>query len=351
MTSDPRILICRLSAIGDCILTMPMLCALRDAFPRAHLAWVAEPAAAALLQGHACLDQLIVVPKGWLKSPGELLRLRRRLRAERFTVAIDPQSLSKSSIAAWLSGAPDRIGFAKPRGRELSLWLNNQRIVPTAPHLVDAQLQLLEPLGIRGPRIRFALPRDEAAEISAYQALQTLHLGCPFIAMNVGAGWDSRLWPTANYGRVAKHLGQCYRLPTLVLWAGPKEQQLAQEVVTHSGGHAILAPPTKLTELAAVLRRTKLFIGSDTGPLHLAVAVGTPCLGLYGTTRKEESGPYGEQHVVLQTRYQGGTARQRRSAANDAMREITVESVCAACDEMLARDARNDRDERAANAA
>ncbi len=335
MNSAPRILICRTSAIGDCILTMPMLCALRDHFPRAYIAWIVERGAAPLLKDHACLDQLIVVNKGWLKSPREILNLRRQLRDLKLDVAIDPQSLTKSSLAAWLSGAKDRIGFGKPRGRELSVWLNSQIIAPTVTHLVDAQLQLLAPLGVTEPRVRFAVPRDEAAEMTMHAALQTLHLGCPFTTFNVGAGWDSRLWPPQQYGRVAKHLGQRYRIPSLVVWSGDRERAWAQEVVAHSGGNAVLAPPTKLTELTALLRRSRLFIGSDTGPLHLAAAVGIPCVGLFGTTRPEESGPYGEQHTIVQTRYQDGTARQRRSAANDAMREITADSVCAACDSLL----------------
>src|SRR5262249_14375152 len=138
----PRVLICRLSAIGDCILTMPLLCALRQSFPRAFLAWVVESGAAPLLQSHECLDQIIVVRKGWLRSPREVWELRQQLRALKFDTALDPQSLTKSSLVAWLSGAPRRIGFAAPRGRELSLWLNNVQIRPTASHLIDAQLQL-----------------------------------------------------------------------------------------------------------------------------------------------------------------------------------------------------------------
>lgn len=338
MTNVSRILICRTSAIGDCVLTMPMLCALRDHFPGAYIAWIVERGAAPLLKDHACLDQLIVVQKGWMKSFRQVREVRRQLRALRFDIAIDPQSLTKSSLAAWLSGAPDRIGFARPRGRELSVWLNTDLIQPTVPHLVDAQLQLLAPLGVVEPRVRFAMPRDEAAEMAIHEALCVQHLGCPFVTMNVGAGWNSRLWPPQQYGRVAKHLGQRHRIPSLVVWAGEKERSWAEEVVTHSGGNAVLAPPTKLTELTALLRRSRLYVGSDTGPMHIAAAVGTSCVALFGTTLPEQSGPYGDHHVAVQARFQSGTARQRRSASNDAMREISVESVCAACDSALAAD-------------
>ena len=141
--SHPRILITRLSAIGDCILTMPVACALRRKFPDALLAWVVEPGPAKLLRGHECLDELIVVKKGWLKSPSHVWRLRHRLRQLRPDIAIDPQGLTKSSIVAYMSGARRRIGFAKPLGRELSTWLNNELHKPKTLHLVDRQLELL----------------------------------------------------------------------------------------------------------------------------------------------------------------------------------------------------------------
>lgn len=344
----PRILICRLSAIGDSILTMPLLCSLRDRFPRAFLAWVVEPAAAPLLQNHPCLDKLIVAPKAWLKSPAAICQVRRRLRELAFDIAIDPQSLTKSAAAGWLSGTRLRIGFQAPRGRELAVWLNNNLVQPSASHLVDAQLELLQPLGIERPRVRFAVPRDETAERKMDGVLRTVHLRCPFATINVGAGWDSRLWPTARYGRVAKHLGQTRMMPSLVVWSGERERAWAEEVVAASGGHALLAPPTSLTELCAVMRRARMFLGSDTGPMHLAAAVGTPCVTLFGTTRPEQSGPYGSQHVCVQQRYQAGSSRQRRRAANNAMCDISVETVCEACEVLLQRTGNGDRQQHAA---
>jgi heptosyltransferase-1 len=333
----PRILICRLSAVGDSILTMPLLCALRDRLPNAFLAWVIEPAGATLLRDHAALDQLIVAPKGWLKSWSQIRSLRKQLRELAFDIVIDPQSLTKSALAGWLSGAPQRIGFAKPRGRELSIWLNNHLVESTSTHLADAQLELLQPLGIDRPPVRFALPRDERIECLMDESLKTLHLKCPFAVINVGAGWESRLWPTVRYGRVAKHLGQIWCVPSLVVWSGDRERVWAEEVVANSGGQAILAPSTSLPELGAVLRRAKMYIGSDTGPMHLAAAVGTPCVALFGTTRPEYSGPYGSQHFCVQHHYQAGSSRQRRAAANDAMCGITMGMVTDACDALLQR--------------
>ena len=148
---SPRILLVRLSAIGDVIHGLPVLCALRERFPEAHLSWVVERTAATLLKDHPALDELIVLPRGWLKSPGEVWRLRERLRGLRPDVTIDLQGLTKSAIAARLSGCRRRIGFGDEKGRELSPWLNTELVDAPAAHVIDANLQLLAPLGIHAP--------------------------------------------------------------------------------------------------------------------------------------------------------------------------------------------------------
>jgi ADP-heptose:LPS heptosyltransferase len=255
----------------------------------------------------------------------------------KFDFTVDPQSLSKSAILAWLSGAKQRIGFQTPRGRELSLWLNNHFIKQSASHLVDCQLELLQPLGIDSPQVQFRLPINPQAEEKANDFLQTAHLSGGYVVMNPGAGWDSRLWPADRFGRVARSVGQRHQVPTLVVWSGDRERAWAEQILTHSGGHAVLAPATSLPELAVFLQQARLFLGSDTGPLHLAHAVGTTCIGLHGTTRYQASGAYGDQHISIQDRYQAGTSRARRRASNDAMRAIEVERVVQACDEVLAR--------------
>lgn len=342
MPPSPRILICRLSAVGDCILTTPLLCALRNHYPQAFITWVVEQGAAPLLRGHRCLDELIVLPKGWLKSPRTVWNLRQKLRSLHFDVALDPQSLTKSSMVAWLSGASRRIGFAKPLGRELSVWLNNERVEKTRDHVVDHQLELLRPLGIESPAIRFDLPSDSSACAILDAFLSAPRYSGGFAAINPGAGWDSRLWPTDRYARVARHLGEQHRISSIVTWAGPREETWANEIVAGSRGHALMAPRTSLCELADLLGRASLFVGSDTGPLHIAAAKGTRCVALHGTTRREQSGPYGPRHTALQEYYQAGSSRERRRAGNDAMLAITVEQVCAACDQMLAHRERRD---------
>jgi lipopolysaccharide heptosyltransferase I len=334
----PRILIVRLSAVGDVIHGLPVLNALRGARPDAFLAWVVEDRAAALLRGHTALDELIVVPRGFLKSPGQVWQLRRRLRALRCDTAIDLQGLAKSAIVARLSGAPRRIGFGDEKGRELSRWLNNDLVRSRSAHIIDSNLELLEPLGIQPPPARFEIPESAADAAMAAEIVGRERLHAGFGIINPGAGWPSKLWPAQRFAAVAAYLGRVERLPTLVVWAGEREHGWARQIVAGSEGHAFEAPRTSLTELAALCRRAVVFVGSDTGPLHLAAAVGTACVGLYGPMSAQRNGPYGPRHVALQQMTFQGTSRQRKTAPATLMEAITVDLVCQACSRILQRD-------------
>lgn len=330
-----RVLITRLSAIGDCIQTLPLASAIRARYPRAMIAWCVEPAAAPLVKAHPAVNRVVVVKKGWLGSPIEMLKVRQQLRALKCDIAIDPQSLSKSALAGWMSGARQRIGFSAPQGREIAPWLHTERIAKTAEHVVDGYLQLLRPLGIESPPVKFGLTPDEAslATIQTFLYQQGLHDG--FMVINPGAGWDSRLWPAERYAEVAKRVGQATRVRSVVAWAGEREHAWAQQIAASSGGQAVLAPKTSLLELVALLKLSTCFVGSDTGPLHLAAALQVPCVAMFGPTRWQVSGPYGTGHICLQKAYHDGTSRERRSADNRAMCLITTDDVCQACEQTL----------------
>src|SRR4051812_25280462 len=169
---SPRILIVRVSAIGDVIHGIPVLCALRETYPSAFLAWVAEGTMGDVLEGHPALDELVRVPRRWWKSPREVWRMRRRLRSLRFDIAIDLQCLTKSALTAWLSGAPRRIGKTGADGRELSRWFNNELVEAGGTHVLEHYLSMLRPLGIRSPAVRFDLPERAADAEAVEQFLQ-----------------------------------------------------------------------------------------------------------------------------------------------------------------------------------
>lgn len=337
VTDGPRILITRLSAVGDCVLTLPLVCALRRHFPHAVVTWAVEPMSATLLSRHPAIDQLVVVPKGWLKSPHVIRILRDRLLALHLDWVLDPQSLTKSSLLGWLSGAARRIGFARPQGRELAPWINNERIPRGATHIVDASLKLLEPLGVTATDAQFGLPMLPEAEAAVDRFVGDACLNGGYAVINGAASWVSKQWPAERFGRVARYLGEQYELPTVVTWAGPREASIADQIVAKSGGRAMLAPATTLPHLTALLRRARLMISSDTGPLHLAAAVGTPCVGLYGPTRVENSGPYGPEHVTLQVGCPPELNRRQRRLDDSMMRRITTEQVCEACETLFRR--------------
>jgi lipopolysaccharide heptosyltransferase I len=332
----PRILIVRLSAIGDTIHTMPVLCALRDQLPNAFLGWVVERRSSELLRDHPALDELIVLPRRWFLSPRVVWDLRRRLKKLRFDVAVDVQGLTKSAVTAWLSGARRRIGMAGIDGRELSPWLNNERVEPRAAHIVDRNLELLRPLGIEAPMVRFGLPRLPLVDDRAEQIIADAHLGNGFAVINPGAGWSSKLWPPERFAALARHLGHNRGLASIVVSGGAEEHAWARAIVAGSEDHARLAPATSLVELAALVRRARLFIASDTGPLHVAAAVGTPCVGLFGPMPADRNGPYGSAHATVQRMQLSGSSRSRRNAGPESMLAIKVEDVARACDQILA---------------
>lgn len=331
-----RLLIVRLTALGDAIHGLPVACALRDRLPGVEIGWLVEGRTADLLAGHPAIDRLIRVPRHWYKSPRAVRQLRKELVRHEFDVTVDLQSLTKSAVAAWLSGAPRRIGFGGEAARELSWLLNNVRVSATAVHVIDRYLELLAPLGIDEPRVRFGL--IEPAAVGAKVEGQLRELGLPlrgFAVLNPGAGWPSKVWPADRYGELAMRLAAGRGASSLAVWGSDDELALARQIVSVSRGAAKLAPATSIPELAACCRRAALFVGSDTGPLHLAVAVGTPTVSLHGASRAEVCGAYGESNIRLQIRYQAGSARERRTADNSAICEITTDMVAKACGRLL----------------
>ena len=334
---QPRFLITRLSAIGDCVHTVPLVNALRARFPSCLIAWATQGAGAQLLNGLDGLDEVVEVKRDWLRRPASVRAMRSTLRSLRIDVAIDPQSLTKSSLLGWLSGAKSRIGFARGQGRELSPWLNNIVVRPNTEHVVDRYLELLSPLGIAKPSVRFNLPKRNHANTTmrAYLTRQGL---VDFALLNPGAGWNSKRWPHLRYAEVARHLFTRHGIRSVVLWAGEREHAWAKEIVDSSADASYLAPDTSLPELTELCRLAKLFVGSDTGPMHLAAAVETPCVAMYGPTRISVCGPYAvddTMHVPLQVRFQSGTSKERRGDDNSAMQEITTNAVASACDRIL----------------
>ena len=332
-----RILIVRLSAIGDCILSVPVLNSIRRNFPDARVGWVIEPASSQLIRGHSALDDLFTVSKRVFKSPQELWTLVAKLRKWKPDITIDLQGLTKSSLIAWLTGAKSRLGFHRDNfdGRELSCFLNNRLFAPESEHIVDRNLELLKLLGVNDSKVSFDLPEQASDSIFAERTVASLQLQGRFAIINVGAGWVSKIWPSDRYASIAKHLGVHWGMPSLVVWSGEQEKIAAEQVVAGSNEHATLAPATTLSQLGSLIRRASLFVGSDTGPMHLSVAIGTPTIGLIGPMPIERVCPYGENNVGIQNT--GLLPGSDRKTDCVPMRSISTEEVLQACDQLMDR--------------
>ena len=338
---SPKILITRLSHIGDCILTLPLVSAIRRVYPRAFISWAVESPSQQLLGLHPGIDQLILIPRGWAKKPSCWPKLVRQLRKPAFEIVIDPQGITKSAALGRLSGARRRIGIRGRWGRELSPYLNNQLVTTKSSHLVDRTLELLAALGengsITGSGVEFGLPVCPISHSKIENFLSGQRLGDRFVVLNPGASWASKRWETDRFAAVASHLFRQHAIQSVVTWAGAEEQGMAQQIHALAPAATVVADQTSLRDLAALCQTANFFLGCDTGPLHIATAMGAPCVGLYGTTRPEESGAYGPQHIAVQKWYQFGNCRARRSAGNQAMRDIQVADVNAAVEQMIAR--------------
>ena len=328
---SPRFLISRMSAIGDTILTLPVACALRDRFPKSTISWIVEEKSAPVVRRHPAIDELIVLERGWFTSPSRLRNARRQLRDLDCDVSIDCQGMTKSSLACYLSGAKHRIGYAGKHARELSRWFSNVQVNPVFHHLTDRSLELLIPLGIHSPAVRWDLPVAGPARAWARRYRNTISADRIAI-LNPGATWHSKRWLPERFGATARYLYDRYGYTSIAVWGTPLDRSMASDIVSHSNGTAIMAPETDLQHLAGMIETADLFISNDTGPLHMAVAVGTKTIGLYGATRPGDCGPYGQ--TAIQVSYESGSARQRRAASNAAMCAIGVEHVCQAVDEI-----------------
>ena len=311
-----NIVLVKLSSLGDVVHALPVAAALRARFPRARLSWIVERREAALLRGNGVLDAVVDVDtRGWrrARTPADLVgaggalgELARGLRAARFDVAVDLQGLVKSGLVTAATRAPLRIGFAAPFCRErFSALFTNRHVTPpvTARHVVEQYLAVLEPLGVRPTAIAFPLPADPAAEarVDAFFMRSGVKPRDRLVVLLSGAGRADKRWPVDRFAALARSLTADAGGSVLVVW-GPGEHDTATAIVESAGGgRTRLAPASTIEELIALLQRASVVVGGDTGPLHLAAALGVACVGLYGPTAAERNGPWGQLNRALQS--------------------------------------------------
>jgi heptosyltransferase-1 len=325
--ADARFLLVRLGSLGDVIHALPAASALRDAFPEARIDWLIEPKWRRLLEGNPDLTEIISLEK---RSAGGLISTVRKLRAAHYTCALDFQGLYKSALPVFASGAPRRIGFASTYAREgfASLFYTD-KVNPRGAHKVDHNLTLAEAAGARTSSSRFPLTLHPEDEKHVTQELARHNIG-DFYVLNPGGGWRSKCWPPERYGELHHRLSVPHGWRAIVTF-GPGEEKLAQELVSAAGSRPPVPLPLGLGPVMALMRRAKFVVSADTGPLHLASALGTPVVGLYGPTDPARNGPYGVQNqtqsIVIRNPSKSETTYRRGASYSPPMLSITVDQV------------------------
>ncbi len=334
--------------------TLPAVSSLRAAYAGAHLAWLVEPASASAIEAQPWLDEVIVFPRDRLQALWregaraaawrELASFVRGLRRRRFELVVDFHGILRSAVLGALAGAPRRIGYARPFGRELAWCFATDRaqLTPVRISRFDRNAALVHFLAVTAPAASSPMRVDPArlakcrAEIGARGAPVAIHPG-------TSDATPYKRFAVEGYARVARDLAREAGVGSVVS-AGPAhaDRALAEAVVAASQGAATLAPRTStLADLAVLFAASRLFIGSDSGPLHVASLVGTPVVQLLGPTDPIENAPWSET-PSRQVRVAVACSPCRSGcAAATCMRSLTPDAVLAAARELLApREAR-----------
>ncbi len=333
-----RLLVVKTSSIGDIVHALPSVQAIKEAAPNLFLGWVVRQRSADVLRGNPWIDALHVLPDK--PTIADLLALGREFTAARYHLALDMQGLFLSGLITRLSGAPVRVGW--DRNREANALFLTHPIVPgrkQARHEVDLLYGFADALGVHVPHPEFT-PQPYLAAEGMGKARQWLSgLPAPRIALNVGASRAYKRWPAERWQAVAQSLAACGR--GLVFIGDNNDAEIVTPLVASLQGACVdLAGKTTLRELAAVLACCDLLVTADTGPMHLAVAVGTPVVALFGATDPQRHGPYGARNVILNKPVSGLIVPGKRptdEVGAACMAQITPDAVLKAIDALISQ--------------
>jgi heptosyltransferase-1 len=338
--SEPRILLIKLSSLGDVIHALPTLEALRSLYPQGHITWLVEGINTPVLAGHPALDEVWPVPRPrlgngrFVENMRELIQAARRLREERFDLVIDLQGLLKSAIWVALARGERKVGY--DRTREFSYLALTERLAPFDPedHAVWRYLNVARHLGAPATPPRFRLGLNLPEDLSYLLPTET---GQPLVIMHPGARWPTKLWPTVHWARLAEWLVRDKGFQ-VVITGSPGDQDLAAEIVAQAEVPLInLTGRTSLAELAALLQQARLAVTTDTGPMHLAAALGTPVVALFGPTAPWRTGPIGFGHEVVRLGLSCSPCFRRQCPEPRCLTELSVASAEEAVEKILVR--------------
>lgn len=331
-----RIGIVKPSALGDVVQTLPVLTAMRARWPQARIVWVVNRPFAGILDGHPDLDAVMFFDRrtsSWWERAKSLTGFVQVLRAEKFDLVFDLQGLLRSGLMAWFSGARRRVGFAD--AREGSKWLYTD-VVPAMPWETPALERYWQMVRAWGggdavPAAKFGFrPLHHAWAEAAWR-----HLPEPWIAVHPGAQWQTKRWPAAKYAEVLKRIQERFDAGVALVGSGAERPICDEIAAALPGGVVNLAGETSLLQLAALLRRAKVMLSNDSGPMHLAAALGTRCVSLFTCTSPRRAGPHGPDHRVLATNVPCAASYFKTCPTMHCMEDLTVSRVAEALSDSL----------------
>jgi heptosyltransferase I len=325
-----RIALIKPSALGDIMNSLPVLTALRQRFAGAHISWIVNRSYEALLRGHPDLDETIAFERnlgrqGPVSGLLAMGRFFRTIRERRFDLAIDLQGLLRTGLIALATGAPRRIGLNS--AREGASWFYTEIVEDRggSPHAVDRYWHIAEHLGAGDFGKTFHLPENVLGRDWARSVLKDLPR--PWLALGVGSRWVTKRWPPEHFAELGRRALREFG-GSIIFIGAPDEADLARHTAQLVDGPTLnVAGATSLTQLAGLLALVDVLIANDTGPLHLAVALGRPIVAPYTCTKVSRNGPYGQEHHAVETKVycQGSYLRQCRRL--ECMAELTPDRL------------------------
>ena len=337
-----NILLIKPSSLGDIVMALPALSALRRSFPQARITWLVRPEFAPLIEGHPHLDEIILfdrkrLGKAWCNRAafGSMISLIRDLRRRRFDIVLDLQGLFRSASLSWLSGCERRFG---PHWRELTHWFYTTAIPPQLEwiHVVDYYVKIVEAMGASDLRVEFVLPDKPQAAQATRDLLSGCGIGSSSYAVIIpGSAQASKCWPAERFAALADRITAEYGLA--VVATGGKSESAAIEEIRRRAKCPIanLAGQTSLPELVEVLRVAKLVVSNDTGPGHIAAALGKPLVMMFSWSNPLRVGPYRRPGCVVARDASARGLANRSHNPHHAIKYITLDEVYAKVKEQL----------------
>ncbi len=327
---EPRFLVVRLGSLGDIVHTFPAVAALRASFPFAEIIWLTHPRWVELVASSQLSTEIWPVDSRNVASIREIIG---RVRAQHWDASLDYQGLWKSALLPFLGGVPKRIGFSSATIREYGVpILYTDRVTPRAIHIADQNGELSLHAGAQQPVGRVHLQVSEASRQRVCSDLAAVGIE-RYIVLSPGGGWRSKCWPVDCFGELCRGIHQQLNVRCVINY-GPGEENLAAAVKTASGDAQPLVYDGELGHLMALLQGSQCIVGGDTGPLHLAVALGTKCVAIFGPTNPARNGPYPPQPIVLRDP-DAVTTHKRETQTSPSLLKISVQQVLDAVKQRL----------------